>query len=93
MSISVAERRELAALIGCNEQYLYQCLTGRNAMQPADAVRAEFATRRRIRRWQLRTHDWHHIWPELVGTEGAPQPPSAPLSPPAADHAEAVQQG
>lgn len=99
MSISVAERRELAALIGCNEQYLYQCLTGRNAMQPGEAVRAEFKTGGRLRRWHLRTKDWHEIWPEFVGTDGAPVPPgpvpqqAAALAPAAAQDAEAVQQG
>jgi hypothetical protein len=24
------------------------------------------------RRWQQRPDDWHLIWPELIGTEGAP---------------------
>lgn len=23
-------------------------------------------------RWALRPHDWHRIWPELVGADGAP---------------------
>lgn len=100
MTISAAERRELAARIGCNEQYLYQCLTGRNAMQPGDAVRAEFITGRRLRRWQLRTKDWHEIWPEFAGTAGVPEPPgplpvlaSDPLPPAPAEHAEAVKEG
>jgi hypothetical protein len=26
-------------------------------------------------RWDLRPHDWHLVWPELVGIEGAPQLP------------------
>jgi DNA-binding transcriptional regulator YdaS (Cro superfamily) len=75
MDITPAERRELAAAVGCNEQYLYQCLTGRNAMQPADAVRAEQMTGGRLRRWHVRKRDWHLIWPELIGTEAAPAIP------------------
>jgi DNA-binding transcriptional regulator YdaS (Cro superfamily) len=26
------------------------------------------------RRWDLRPNDWHVIWPELIGTKGAPKP-------------------
>jgi DNA-binding transcriptional regulator YdaS (Cro superfamily) len=28
-------------------------------------------------RWALRPDDWHRIWPELVGAEGAPLVPDA----------------
>lgn len=34
----------------------------------------EQATDGAVSRWDLRPDDWHRIWPELVGTEGAPQP-------------------
>lgn len=30
-----------------------------------------------VRRWELRPDDWHRIWPELIGSEGAPDVPSA----------------
>jgi DNA-binding transcriptional regulator YdaS (Cro superfamily) len=26
-----------------------------------------------VRRWHLRPDDWHRIWPELIGVEGAPE--------------------
>lgn len=39
-------------------------------------VTIERATCGRVRRWELRPHDWHRIWPELVGTFGAPQAPA-----------------
>jgi DNA-binding transcriptional regulator YdaS (Cro superfamily) len=32
----------------------------------------EQATGGAVRRWDLRPDDWHRIWPELVGTDGAP---------------------
>lgn len=31
-----------------------------------------------IPRWEQRPNDWHRIWPELVGAEGAPNPPTEP---------------
>lgn len=34
----------------------------------------EIAVEGRWRRWDERPADWHRIWPELVGTEGAPAP-------------------
>lgn len=27
--------------------------------------------------WELRPEDWHKIWPNLVGTRGAPRTPAA----------------
>lgn len=30
-----------------------------------------------LRRWNLRPDDWHRIWPELIGTDGAPEVPAA----------------
>jgi DNA-binding transcriptional regulator YdaS (Cro superfamily) len=66
------ERRRLAELAGINEQYLYQCLTGRRDMDAAVAARVEVVTDKAVRRWQLR-RDWHKVWPELVGADGAPK--------------------
>lgn len=34
----------------------------------------ERLTRGEVRRIDLRPTDWAHIWPELVGSEGAPDP-------------------
>lgn len=30
----------------------------------------------KVQRWDLRPDDWHAIWPELIGTEGAPAVPA-----------------
>lgn len=27
--------------------------------------------------WELRPDDWHRVWPMLIGTDGAPQPPES----------------
>jgi len=77
MSImSAAERRAIADQVGADEQYLYQCLTGRKAMKAKEAVRIERESGQRVRRWQLRQRDWYTIWPDLVGTDGAPPVPA-----------------
>jgi hypothetical protein len=31
-----------------------------------------------VARWDLRPDDWHRIWPELIGAEGAPPLPVEP---------------
>lgn len=36
----------------------------------------EKATSGAVRRWDLRPDDWHRIWPELIGAEGAPDAPA-----------------
>lgn len=43
---------------------------------PELAAFVETASCRAVRRWHLRPKDWHHIWPELVGIEGAPLVPT-----------------
>ena len=35
----------------------------------------ERVTERRVMRWDLRPADWHLVWPELIGTKGAPAVP------------------
>lgn len=74
-TIPARERRRLAEVAGVDEQYLYQCLTGRRDMDAAEARRVEAVTGHVIRRWHLRQRDWHLIWPELVGVPGVPPAP------------------
>lgn len=71
--ITPRERIELAELAGLNEQYLYQCLTGRRDMDAIVASKLEVKTSGRIRRWHVRK-DWAAVWPELVGAPDAPKP-------------------
>ncbi len=70
--ITAEDRRRIANAHGVNEQYLYQCLIGHRDMDAGKARELEEATGGELRRWHLRTKDWHRIWPELIGTEGAP---------------------
>lgn len=39
---------------------------------PENAVAIERATGGVVRRWDLRPDDWARIWPELIGTDDAP---------------------
>ncbi|MCU7372825.1 helix-turn-helix domain-containing protein [Paucibacter sp. O1-1] len=36
----------------------------------------EAATACAVMRWDLRPDDWHLIWPELIGADGAPAIPA-----------------
>ena len=66
---------DVAARAGVSVAFLSQIATGARgtpAERGADIERAcDFA----VRRWDLRPHDWHRIWPELIGTAGAPPIP------------------
>jgi DNA-binding transcriptional regulator YdaS (Cro superfamily) len=72
MVLSASERKRIAADVGVNEQYLYQCLTGRRDMNPAEARRIEADTGGALRRWDLCQKSWALIWPELKGDPEAP---------------------
>jgi DNA-binding transcriptional regulator YdaS (Cro superfamily) len=34
-----------------------------------------------VPRWRFYPDDWHRIWPELIGAEGAPPVPAPPPAP------------
>lgn len=64
-----------AASIGRSTVYVLQLAArqdGRKA-SPELAVSIEQATSGVVKRWDLRQGDWHLIWPELIGQEGAPK--------------------
>jgi DNA-binding transcriptional regulator YdaS (Cro superfamily) len=56
--------------------YISQMSSGLRPVRPDVAVLIERATDRQVMRWDLRPTDWHRIWPELIGAEGAPAVPS-----------------
>ena len=64
--ITPDERRRLAEKVGMNEQYIYQCLTGRREMSAAEAVRIEQETAGAVTRKMVCQGTWQSIWPELV---------------------------
>lgn len=58
-------RREFAAKLKIDEQYLYQILRGIRVASPALARRMN-SMDPECRLCDLRPDDWHDIWPELV---------------------------
>ena len=44
----------------------------------------EIASAGAVRRWQMRPDDWHRIWPELIGSAGAPAINEEPTTQPGA---------
>ena len=65
-NLTAARRRELADLHKVNEQYLYQCLTGRRDMGPAEAMRLEIASDGELTRAMLCQRTHVAIWPAAV---------------------------
>lgn len=49
----------------------------KKALAPASCVAVERESCGAVRRWDMRPDDWHLIWPELVGADGAPAVPAA----------------
>lgn len=68
----VGSQSALAAILGVTKAAVNQW-KGADRMVPLEHCAAiESATGRAVMRWDLRPDDWHRIWPELVGTSGAP---------------------
>lgn len=70
----------LAELLGISSVYLFQLAARQNGREPSPelCVRIEGATHQEVRRWDVRPHDWHLIWPELIAADGAPEIPDQP---------------
>ena len=77
IQITPARRRTLADKLGVNEQYLYQCLTGRRDMSPAEAMRIETDTDGELTRAMLCQKTHQAIWPELSAITARAHAPQA----------------
>lgn len=64
-------RKRIAGLTGIDEQYLYQCLTGRRDMNPAAALKAEVDSNGEVTRQMLCQKTYSGIWPDLVEVKAA----------------------
>ena len=64
--ITTARRHEIAKKHNFNSQYLYQCLTGRRDMSPAEAMRLEVLTKKELTRQMLCQTTFAAIWPDLA---------------------------
>lgn len=58
---------------------LSQWASGARPIPIERCANIEAATDKAVMRWDLRPDDWHVIWPELIGTEGAPKVPAAEI--------------
>jgi hypothetical protein len=70
-------REACAAACGVSLGHLRNVMYGLRKLEPKACVALESqsaASPHRVRRWHLWPEDWHEAWPELIGTEGAPDP-------------------
>lgn len=66
---------ELAQALSVSGSLVTQWAGGSKPISVARCMHVERATGGAVRRWDLRPDDWHEIWPELIGSEGAPPLP------------------
>ena len=69
---SVGSQAALAEAIGVKQPTISEWARGDRPVPIERCVDIERATARAVMRWDLRPDDWHRIWPELIGQEGAP---------------------
>lgn len=69
---------ELAGRLGISTVYLSQLSVRQDGRVPSPELAVQIAkeTGNVVARWDLRPEDWHRIWPELIGLEGAPEVPA-----------------
>lgn len=65
----------LAVALGLRQPTISEWLRGDRPVPIERCTAIEQATAGAVRRWDLRPDDWHRIWPELIGAEGAPDVP------------------
>ena len=68
--------RALADAIKVHPVLVSQWSSGKRGVPVEHCAAIERATERAVARWHLRPSDWHLIWPELIGADGAPPVPS-----------------
>lgn len=72
---AVGGQAKLAALLNVKAPTVNQWVKRVRPIPLDRCALIERVTNGAVRRWDLRPDDWHLIWPELVGTEGAPAIP------------------
>ena len=63
---------KVARLLSVPPAWLSQMAAGDRPVPPPLVPQIERLSGGTVRRWDLRPTDWHRIWPELIGAEGAP---------------------
>lgn len=68
---------KVAAALGVSAQAVCFWRDGKRRFPVEFCAPLEMLCGRAVRRWDLRPDDWHRIWPELIGTAGAPDVPAS----------------
>jgi 1,6-anhydro-N-acetylmuramate kinase len=71
------ERADFALAVGTTIGHLNNVAYGMRTASAALTRSVAGRTGREVAEWDLRPHDWHLIWPELIGAEGAPAVPAS----------------
>lgn len=66
----------LAGAIGVSPAFVSQIMVRGRPAPAEQCVAIERESAGAVTRWDLRPDDWHRIWPELIGAEGAPPVPA-----------------
>jgi len=74
-SLPPSEQTAFADRCGTTIGYLRKALSTGAVLRPELMVAIEAESGRQVRRWAMRPTDWHRVWPELIGTPGAPDVP------------------
>lgn len=69
---SAQQRAEFAIAVGTTLGHFQNVAYEQRVASAALAKQIAIGTQRAVAEWDLRPNDWHLIWPELIGTEGAP---------------------
>lgn len=81
LNIERGNAARLAFSCGLSPAFLSQVANGGRSAPAERCAAIEQATGGAVRRWDLRPIDWHRIWPELIGTPGAPDVPEPTTQP------------
>ncbi|ADG20367.1 hypothetical protein BC1002_6526 [Paraburkholderia atlantica] len=82
--------KKLASSIGVSQSFLSQMASGLSPISQERCFLIEQATAGAVARWDLKPHNWHKLWPELVGAPGSPPVPNHTTSPSTATEQEAL---
>ena len=72
---SDADRERFAVACGTTIGHMRNASYGLKPLAPGVSMQAELLSSSFVKRWDTRPLDWHRIWPELIGTKGAPRVP------------------
>lgn len=75
----LAERGRMARVaeaVPISGAFLSQIANGGRPVPIEHAAGLERACEYNVMRWDMFPRTWHRIWPELIGTEGAPSIPA-----------------